>query len=412
MELNTMAIWAKRKGLDLIATGDWTHPLWLREIKNSLEEVETGIYQVKGGPSEVRFILSCEIACIYSQNGKGRRIHLLVLAPSVLTVEKINQELLRRGVRLMSDGRPITGMSARDLVGLVWSVDPECLVIPAHIWTPWFSLYGANSGFDSMQECFGEYAEQIKAVETGLSSDPLMNWRIKELDNRTILSFSDSHSPAKMGREATAIITKDIRYNYQTIKEAIINNQINYTVEFYPEEGKYHFTGHRGCNISRSPEETSKLGNTCPVCGRSMTIGVLHRVEQLGRPEKEVAVKKENDEFGVRWMMGDKRPKYVSLVPLLEIIAESANSTITSQKVINEYNKLTDIYGSEMKVLLNVKAQDLAKLTSPTVVEGITRVRAGKIKVVPGYDGEFGKVKIWEEGQEEAEEDQMSLFEN
>ncbi len=464
MNLENMAMWGKKKGIGLLATGDWTHPIWLREIKANLEEVAPGLYGLKepteAGSSFVQpaprvssslglghstevisqgdvrgalekgkphlltnilsplFILSTEISSIYSQNGKSHRIHIVVLAPSIETVEKINKSLVGRGANLMSDGRPITGISAPELVKIILSVDEKCLVIPAHVWTPWFSLYGSESGFDSINECFGEMGKYIYAVETGLSSDPLMNWRISELDNRSIVSSSDAHSGPKLGREATVFEMEEM--SYENIRKAIVSPaadkpHIAYTLEFYPEEGKYHYTGHRDCHVRQSPEETSKLGELCPVCGRHLTVGVMHRVEQLAKNTKNIVTNTKIDENGVKWIGYDNRPPYAMLVPLQEILAESLGSLPQSQNIKNEYEKLTASgISGEFGILLEASIEEIAKISGPKVAEGIKRVRSGQITVDPGYDGVFGVVKIWGskiiENEQKDSDSQMSLF--
>ncbi|MDP3998877.1 MAG: endonuclease Q family protein [bacterium] len=432
MVLPEMAKWAKRKGIDLLGTGDFTHPLWFRELKSQLEQSGEGIYKLKMKPfdsaqggKEPLFLCTTEISSIYSQGGRGRRIHTVIFAPSLETVEKINQELLRRGANLMADGRPIIGLSARDLAELVLGVDQNCLVIPAHVWTPWFSLYGSESGFDSIEECFGNMAKNIFAIETGLSSDPAMNWRISDIDNRQILSFSDAHSGPKLGRETTVFEVEDTtKLRYADIRNAIRRQEnqastapnIVYTTEFYPEEGKYHYTGHRNCQIKQSPEETRRLGETCPACGRHLTVGVMHRVEKLA--SRNIKCQMTNDKSGTKWVKNEEspaRPPYAMLVPLLEIIAESMRSTPSSQRVINEYNNLTDSFNSEFAVLLETPAPEIAKISGEKVAEGISRVREGKIVVDPGYDGVFGVVKIWGDhgvsaDESEQKKDQLSLF--
>lgn len=451
MVLPEIANWAKIKGIDLLTTSDFTHPVWFREIKANLEEAGTGIYKLKSETHSASsgqansndqilnfqkdplFILTTEISCIFSQGGKGRRIHLIVMAPSISEAEKINLALGKRG-NLLSDGRPILGMSAHDLTALVLETSPEALVIPAHIWTPWFSLYGSESGFDSIDECFGNMAKYIYGVETGLSSDPLMNWRIGELDNRTILSNSDAHSGAKLGREVTVFEIPDtLELSYELVRQAIISEnseksenqrtrrsdnlnirqsngqtfrpsessefsepRISHTLEFYPEEGKYHYTGHRNCNVCQSPEETKVKGETCPVCGKGLTVGVMHRVEKLAtRTLKTEDLTLKTDENGVKWIGYEKRPPYAMLVPLLEILAESLESTTFSQKTLIEYKKLTENLGGEFNILLQTKPEDIAKVSGEKVAEGIVKVRGGNIVVEPGYDGVFGVVKIW-----------------
>lgn len=380
MTVPQIAAWGSKKGINLLATGDWTHPLWLKELKANLEEVGEGVYRCQETTSPY-FLLSTEISSIYSQGGKLRRIHNLVFAPSFETVEKINAELLRRGCNLMADGRPIIGINSRDLVELILEIDENCLVIPAHIWTPFFALLGSKSGFDSLEECYQDMSKYIYAIETGLSSSPDMNWRIKELDSRSIVSFGDSHSPEKLGREATVFELDSKRVRYEDIKRAIQEQKVAYTIEFYPQEGKYHYTGHRNCGVRQSPQETKKLGITCPVCGRGLTVGVMHRVEQLASRPADY--------------QPQNRPPYKMLVPLMEILSESLQTGVSSQNVQNEYNNLIKTFGSEFVVLLQTKTEEIAKVSGEKIAEGILRVRSGKVLIEPGYDGVFGKVGIW-----------------
>ncbi len=410
-----ISLWAARKGIGLLGTGDFTHPLWLRELKEDLKEVGEGLYQANKDLNQTKkeespfFIFSAEIASIYSQGGKSHRIHNVVLAPNFKTVEEINNRLRMRGVNLMSDGRPITGLSSQQICEIVFSVSKDCLVIPAHIWTPWYSLYGSNSGFNSLKECFGDFANQIYGIETGLSSDPAMNWRIEELDNRSILSFSDAHSPQKLGREATIFNLKEPLHSYEQIKQAIINQQIAYTIEFYPEEGKYHWTGHRLCDVKHSPEQSVKLGTICPVCGKKLTVGVMHRVEELaGRSSKEV--------IGGRNHLIESqkgRPPYFMIVPLLEIIAEALHSAVSSQKVMDQYLQMINTFGSEFEILLKTPVEFIGKNFGEETAGAIDKVRKGEIYVDPGYDGVFGVVKISSDKKEEEKaetKEQMSLF--
>jgi len=435
MVLPEIARWARIKGIDLMTTTDFTHPLWFRQLKAGLEEVGEGVYKLKGQEKPL-FIFTTEISSIYTQGGKLRRIHNLVFAPNLEEAEKIGQELARRG-NVMSDGRPIFGLSARDLADIIFNVSPEALVIPAHAWTPHFSLYGSQSGFDSLEECFGNMSKNIYAIETGLSSDPAMNWRVGELANKSIISCSDAHSGPKLGREATVFEIPDKKLlSYQAIKQAIQQSSnlaieqsphIAYTIEFYPEEGKYHYTGHRNCGVRHSPKETKKVGETCPVCGRHLTVGVMHRVEQLGQttynpPVGEAGIQHRVDEQGVRWIEHPQknRPPYAMLVPLLEILAESMESTVNSQKVINEYKNLTEKFGGEFNVLLKTEVTEIAKIAGPRAAEGIKKVRSGDIVVEPGYDGVFGKVLIWPSfakasegkpfGVSDSDKEQMALF--
>jgi len=421
MIIPEMAKWAKIKGIDLMGSGDFTHPLWFRELKANLEEAGEGVFCLKGAKEGIKFLLTTEVACIYRQDGQLRRIHLILLAPNLEAVEKINQVLGRRG-NLMSDGRPIFGMTAREITDLVLNASPEALIIPAHIWTPHFSLYGSQSGFDSLEECFGNFSKQIRAIETGLSSDPAMNWRIGELDARAIVSFSDAHSGPKLGREATVFASSEngiSNLNYDDIKKAIKNEsgrlKISHTIEFYPEEGKYHWTGHRNCKIKHSPEQSGRLGTTCPVCGKGLTIGVMHRVEKLAENRKQ-KTEDRIDENGLRWIRHpeNKRPPYVMLVPLIEIIAESLSSTVSSQKTLDEYKKLTGNFGGEFGVLLKTEVSEVSKISGPKIAEGIEKVRKGDLVIDPGYDGVFGTVKIWSEGEDGAKTEdngeQLGLF--
>ncbi len=416
MVIPEIAKWAKKKGIELVGTGDWTHPLWLRELKENLIEDSEGVYRLRVagyGLEKVKFLLCTEISSIYSQEGKVHRIHNLVLAPNFAAVEKINEGLRRAGVNLFADGRPTTGLTCPQLCELVFSASKDCLVVPAHAWTPWFSLYGSRSGFDSINECFGKYTSQIYAVETGLSSDPAMNWRIGELEKRAIVSFSDAHSPSRLGREATVFVFEKTVFSFKDIVKAIKEQKIAYTIEFYPEEGKYHYTGHRNCGIRQAPQQTKKLGTTCPVCGKPLTIGVMHRVEQLATVKSKPQMIKLKTGVKLISNEGKNRPPYVMLVPLLEILAEALNAGFSSQSVLNEYNKLIDSFGSEFAVLLEASIEKIGKVSGEKVAEGIKKVRGGEIVVEPGYDGVFGTVKIWPEGKDVVrveDQGQMSLF--
>jgi uncharacterized protein (TIGR00375 family) len=409
MNLYNMALWGTKKGLDILSTGDWTHPLWRREIKQELVEDSEGIFKFKNDKNfKTRFILSVEISSIYSQNGNVHRIHNLVFSPSIETSEKIAAELVKRGCNLSSDGRPIVGLSSIALMELIYAIDKNVLLVPSHAWTPWFALYGSNSGFDSIEECFGEYADKIYGVETGLSSDPYMNWQIKELENRSLISNSDAHSLPKMGREATVFVPKgeslDGVITYKDITDAIKQApegrlKIGYTIEFYPEEGKYHYTGHRNCNFVQDPKQTREDGNICPVCHRPLTVGVMHRVEELAKVSKFPDEVSKLNPNGVKWMIDPSRkhPPFVKLVPLNEIIAESLHSTVFSQKVKDLYDELCVKFGSELNVLLKTPVHDLEKEAGPRVAEGVGKVRSGNIVILPGFDGQYGIVKIWDD---------------
>ena len=430
MVLAKMADWGEKKGIDLLATGDWTHPLWLKEIEANLEEDEPGIYKLKKSDSPTRFLLSCEISNIYTQGGRGRRVHTIFLAPSVEVVDKINTEIKKRGGNLISDGRPILGLTVMEMCEIVWGIDERVIVIPAHIWTPWFAMFGSKSGFDSIEECFGNYSDRIYAIETGLSSDPSMNWRIKDLAQRTIVSFSDAHSLKKLGREVTVFQTVDInskneKYNYNdvfgAIKERFVGNnkgklKIKYTIEFHPEEGKYHYTGHRKCQVCQSPEETNKKGTICHVCGKPLTVGVMHRVDDLARDSGEFKPIKKSDKQGIvkYFHPVDKtRPPYVMLVPLQEILSEALGVGVASKRVQEMYQQLVNNLGSEFKILLETNLQTIEKLVGKRVADGIKKVRGGEIMIKPGYDGVFGEVRIWppeNEDKPSKNTEQQTLF--
>lgn len=426
MVLPEIAAWTKRKGMGLVATGDWTHPMWMKEIKEHLEENGNGLLKLKNGTSDdPLFLLATEVSCIYSQGGKGRRIHTLVWVPSIASADKINKEMTKQGCNLLSDGRPIIGLTSIQVAELVLTIEPNALIIPAHAWTPWFSVFGSMSGFNSLKEAFGPYEKYIYAVETGLSSSPSMNWRIKELDSRSILSFSDAHSGPKLGREATVFDIAGDVCSYDAIYSAIRQkgpSKILYTIEFHPEEGKYHWSGHRSCNIRWGPKETEKKGTSCPVCGKSLTQGVEQRVSELaGRSEEDLNLT--SVEYPVAkgitiQMTGSKtfpnRPPFVMLVPLQEVIAECIGSPVTSPKVQTPYRQLTDALGGEFSVLLSASHDEIAKIAGERVAVGIQKVRKGDIVIDPGYDGVFGVVKLWKEGEEkpliDASKEQLSIF--
>lgn len=422
MILPVMAEYAKKKGLDLLTASDWTHPLWFKEIQQLLEESADGIYTLKSDTHEkpTQFLLSTEISSIYKQGDKLRRIHNLVFVPNFSVAEKVVKELLKRGANLNADGRPIIGLSSKALLALILEADERSMLIPCHAWTPHFGIYGSASGFDSLEEAFEDLTPHIYAVETGLSSDPEMNWHIPELRNRSILSFSDAHSPAKMGREATVLMAKQtVPITYEAIRLAIMRKHpslhIGYTIEFYPEEGKYHFSGHRNCKVSLGPEEIAKGGTTCPVCKRRMTEGVMLRVQTLAGEEYHPRTVEKQNDYGLKWFTDREHtyPSYVKLVPLLEIVAEAMASTVASQKVKDMYDSLCRQFISELDVLLKVPTDDIRKFAGGRIAEGIKKVRAGTIEIIPGYDGEYGIVKIWKDGEDpdkDTEEQQMSLL--
>ncbi len=377
MDVENLARWCKVKGISLVGTGDFTHPVWFRELRAKLKPNGRGLFTYDG----VNYLLTVEVSNIYPQGGRLRKIHNLILAPSFEVVERINAVLGRFG-NLMADGRPTLSLPSDKLVEYIVELSPDCLVIPAHAWTPWFSLYGSNSGFDALEECFRDQTRHIAAVETGLSSDPAMNWRLSELDGVMLVSNSDAHSPAKLGREANVFeMDSDYAELVRILRERDTSRFL-YTIEFFPEEGKYHFDGHRNCNQRLSPKETKAHGGICPVCRRTLTVGVMHRVEALAdRAEGYVP---------------DGAVPYRNLIPLEEIIAEARGAAVGTGAVREEYFKLCREFGGEFNVLLDVPLDDLVSTASPRVVEALRRVREGQVVIKPGYDGVFGEIHIFE----------------
>ena len=382
--------WARKKGISLIGTGDFTHPVWREELKERLVSEGNGLYRLRDVyvkeesrkfPGEgTRFVVSGEISSIYKKNGKTRKVHNVILLPSLETADAMAQRLEKIG-NIHSDGRPILGLDSHDLLEMMLDVCPEGLLIPAHIWTPHFSVLGAKSGFDSVEECFEELAPYIHALETGLSSDPAMNWRISKLDRYQLVSNSDAHSPSKLGREANLL---DIDCSYEGLYRAIQTGEgLEGTVEFFPEEGKYHFDGHRKCGVSLSPVEAERLGGICPVCGKKLTMGVDHRVEQLA-DRAEGFVKKDGK-------------KYESLVPLPEVISACMGYSTASKKVQGCFEQMIQTLGTEFDILRNVPSEDIKSCAGERIAEGIENVRTGKVKRIPGYDGEYGKIQLFDE---------------
>ncbi len=387
MDLPALTQWAKVKGIDILGTGDFTHPQWFNTLQAGLVPEGGGLYRYE----ETLFLLTAEVAAIWSQDGRVRKVHLLVLAPSLEAVARINRELARIG-NLAADGRPMLGISAKRLVEVIWTAEPAAEVIPAHAWTPWFSIFGSRSGFDSLEECFGEHTRRIFAIETGLSSNPAMNWRLSSLDEITLVSNSDAHSPAKLGREVTLFDLAAPSYEgiVAAMKERDPSRFLG-TIEFFPEEGKYHFDGHRACGVVLSPREAMAKDNRCPVCGKPLTIGVMHRVEELAdRPEGETP---------------PGRIPYRSLVPLEEIIAQAMGLQPGTKGVTQEYERLVGRLGSEFHILLDLSEEALGKETPPRILQAIRKVCAGELEIEPGHDGVYGKVTIPLDAEE-----QLSLF--
>ncbi len=374
------------KGVDIIATGDFTYPAWFEAIKNELIETapNSGLYKLKTALNDkVKFILSTEVALIYKDADKCRRIHLVIHAPSIAVVEKLNKQLDKK-YNIRSDGRPILGIKAPELIKMLLAIDSKFLVYPAHIWTPWFSVFGSKSGFNTLEECFQEQTKYIYAYETGLSSDPEMNWRLSALDKLTCLSNSDAHSPSNIAREAN-IMEISAPITYQKIYDNLKNKQgMIATIEFYPEEGMYHFDGHRDCKFSCEPSQSKKLKNICPVCKKPLIIGVLNRVEELAdrphgyKPKNAVSFKK--------------------LVELDKIIAEAFGiKNRNSVAVQKEYHSLIAKFGSELSILLDLGLDKIGKEVDSRIVDGIKRVRAGELIIKPGFDGQYGEINIFSE---------------
>ena len=385
-----MDFWARKKGISLIGTGDFTHPVWREELRERLKPEGNGLYRLRYEyvreesrkfPGEgTRFVVSGEISSIYKKNGKTRKVHNVILLPSLEAADAMAQRLEKIG-NIHSDGRPILGLDSHDLLEMMLDVCPEGILIPAHIWTPHFSVLGAKSGFDSVEECFEELTPYVHALETGLSSDPAMNWRISKLDRYQLVSNSDAHSPSKLGREANLL---DIDCSYEGLYQAIQTGQgLEGTVEFFPEEGKYHFDGHRKCGVSLSPVEAERLGGICPVCGKKLTMGVDHRVEQLA-DRAEGFVKKDGK-------------KYESLVPLPEVISACMGYSTASKKVQGCFEQMIQTLGTEFDILRNVPSEDIKSCAGERIAEGIENVRTGNVKRIPGYDGEYGKIELFDE---------------
>jgi len=408
LNLEHLNAWAQLKGITVVGTGDFTHPQWFSELSQKLESVEDGLFNLKPehaaqtahvvpascrGP--VRFILSGEISTIYKKDGKTRKVHNVVLAPTLEVAHKINQRLSQIG-NIASDGRPILGLDAKRLLQIILETSEDAFLIPAHIWTPWFSVLGSKSGFDSLEECFEDLTPQIFSVETGLSSDPAMNWRVSSLDGLTLVSNSDAHSPANLGREANLF---DTRLSYLAIREALRSGDPNRflgTLEYFAEEGKYHFDGHRKCGVRLSPVETIDNDGLCPVCGRPVTVGVMHRVEELATRTT-----------------GEKPRSahpYTSLLPLTDILSEVFQVGAKSKKVTEAYHTLLETFGPEFQILRKTSIKALDRDGPPLLAEAVKKMRNNQVHIAPGYDGEFGTISLFEEGERAHLAGQKSLF--
>lgn len=400
MNIPELVHWAKLKGINLLGSGDFTHPGWLQELKTYLKQTSEFTFEHDG----VKFILTGEVSNVFYRNGKNYRVHNIIFMPDFNCVEQLNRKLQNYG-ELISDGRPILSLDCIDLVEIVYSITDNALIIPAHAWTPHFSVFGSLSGFDSIEECFGKYARYIKSIETGLSSDPKMNWRLSTLDNITLISNSDAHSPQNLGREANVFVVNENVDLYTEIVTIIKNKdreKFLYTIEFYPEEGKYHYDGHRLCKICWSPKDTKKYKGICPVCGKKVTIGVLNRVDTLADRDEDV--------------VPENVIPYKNVIPLMEIIADALSTGKGTQRILNEYLYITTQVGTEFEVLLDMPEDELKRKLNPRIAEGILKVRNGEVDIFPGYDGEYGKISICWQKKEETEqalpqeETQLKLF--
>jgi DNA helicase-2/ATP-dependent DNA helicase PcrA len=387
--------WAGTKGIQVIGSGDFTHPGWLQRLKEDLEPAEAGFFRLRNenippllptqpvtaGP--VRFMLSAEISCIYKRHGAVRKVHNLVYVPDFSSAERINARLAAIG-NIRSDGRPILGLDSRDLLEIVLEEAPDGFLVPAHIWTPWFSLFGSKSGFDRIEECFGDLTQHVFALETGLSSDPDMNRMISALDRFALISNSDCHSPSRLGREANLFSTG---FDFFSLHEALKSNTRDVfrgTIEFFPEEGKYHLDGHRDCGVRFEPEETRRVESICPVCHKPLTVGVLHRVLELADRQEP--------------LYSDTSPVFHSLVPLPEVLGEILGVGPSSKAVERAYGLAIGCFGSEFGLLLQASPEEIREF-SPLLAEAISRMRRGQVIRQGGYDGEFGTIRLFEKDE-------------
>ncbi|HSK75106.1 MAG TPA: UvrD-helicase domain-containing protein, partial [Thermoanaerobaculia bacterium] len=391
-DLEHLALWARRKGITVVGTGDFTHPAWFEEIKTTLVPAEPGLFRLRPeierevarqlppscqGP--VRFLLEVEISTIYKKGDRTRKVHHLIYASNLETAGRIRERLGAIG-NISSDGRPILGLDSRHLLEITLESGPDAYLVPAHVWTPWFAVLGSKSGFDSVEECYGDLSQHIFAVETGLSSDPPMNWRVSKLDRFTLISNSDAHSPPMLGREACSF---DTELDYFAIRRALETGEgYGGTVEFFPEEGKYHMDGHRACNVRLDPPETRRLAGSCPECGKPLTVGVMHRVEELAdRPEH---ARREN------------MSPFRCLVPLPEILAELHGVGRTSKAVERSFSQIVAKLGPELDILERLPLEEVARAGDSLFLEALTRLRAGNVRREAGYDGEYGVIRLFD----------------
>jgi len=408
LDLEQLAFWAQLKGVEVLGSGDFVHPSWMAELKEKLQPKEEGFYELKPQyaanvekelPPEcrgkVRFVLSLEISNIYKRLEKVRKVHNIIFVPDFKSADHIQKKLEAIG-NIRSDGRPILGLDSRDLLEIVIDSNPLSFLVPAHIWTPWFSVFGSKSGFDRLEDCYGDLTSHIFAAETGLSSDPAMNWRLSQLDSVALISNSDAHSASKVGREATIF---DTDFSYPGIYHALSNKKkkgLVGTIEFFPEEGKYHYDGHRACSVRLHPLETIDNEGLCPVCRKPVTVGVMSRVEELAdRVEGE-----KSPHF---------RPFY-SLVSLAEIISQCRGVGPNSKTVQTLYMQMLSKLGNELFILQQAPLKKIESMAGDVIAEGIRRVRSQEIEIAAGYDGQFGEVKIFSKEERQKKQGQIILF--
>ncbi len=390
MDIESLTKWAKIKGIGLVGSGDFTHPDWLRELKNTLKPKEDGIYEYSG----IDFILSVEVSNIYFKAGRTRKVHNLIFSPDFKTADRINKYLNYHG-KLASDGRPILSLACDKMARELYKINPHIMIIPAHAWTPHFSVFGSNSGFNKIEECFEGETKNIHSLETGLSSDPAMNWQWSKIDRFTLTSNSDAHSPSRLGREANVF---NAPVTYTELADILKNKDCTrflYTIEFFPEEGKYHWDGHRACNQRLSPKESKNVDNRCPSCGKKLTIGVMNRVEALSDRQEGYVL--------------ESSPPYKSLIPLVEIVSFAMGMGRDSKTVQREYNSLIKTFGTEFSILLDIPTKELLNKVPAKIAKGIIKVREGRVKVTPGYDGVYGKIEIFTDEDEESKR-QLTFF--
>ncbi len=388
LDIDNLEKYARIKGVDMLGSADFTHPKWIQELKSKLTENTTGQKGVHETTSGFKFLLTTELSFIYTQDGKGRKVHLVILAPNFGVVDQITEQMLKHG-RVDYDGRPIFGISCIQFLEEMKAISRDIEIIPAHIWTPWFSMFGSNSGFDTVKQCFGEYTKHIHALETGLSSDPPMNWRLSQLDKYNLVSFSDSHSfwPWRMGREATLFDFTPDTVTYEKLVQALrTGDKLHSTIEVDPNYGKYHLDGHRNCNICMEPKESIKHKKICPQCKKPLTIGVLHRVEELADREEG-------------FKLANTKP-FKTLLPLSELISKVLGKGLATKTVSQAFEKLLQKGTSEYNILLNLPEKDLAEATDPAIVSAILNNRKGTVEVQPGYDGEYGIPLFGDKAQE------------